>query len=280
MELRRFRIAELARKAFRLIPDRIWNNASISVAMQMLRASSSELQQTIFSHSSRTRYLAEIAKAVDLYIAPSQFVRDLYVAFGFPSESIIVCPHGVKTDQFANSAKSRSNKVRFAFMGSVDEHKGLHVLVQAFNSLVGKDAELQIWGATPSPRYLEKLRHLSRNPNLRFMGFHTAPVSILRETDVLIVPSIMYESFSLAAREAFLTGTPVIASNLGALPEAVTDEKNGLLFPRNNPTALARCMLRFVEDRELLVRMQRNIPDVKGMDEHVRELESIYGGIT
>ena len=279
MELRRFRVTELARKALRLVPDELWDEASIALATQMLNTSSSKLLETILEHSSRTRYLSEIAKTVNHFIAPSEFVRDTYGAFGFPSRSIIVRPHGVNTSQFTNLVKSRSNKVRFAFIGSVDEHKGLHVLVQAFNILVGKDAELNVWGATPAPRYLEELKQINKNPNLKFMGFHKDPASIFRQTDVLVVPSIMYETFSLVAREALLTGTPVIASDLGALSEAVIEGGTGFLFPRNNPIALARCMTRFVENRELLTQMKTNLPSVRSMDEHVQELESIYEGM-
>jgi glycosyltransferase involved in cell wall biosynthesis len=50
------------------------------------------------------------------------------------------------------------------------------------------------------------------------------------ETEVLIVPSIWLENFSLVTQEAFLFGVPVIASNIGALRELVDDGKNGLLF--------------------------------------------------
>jgi glycosyltransferase involved in cell wall biosynthesis len=276
MELRRLGFPELVRYGCRLVPEHFWDSASETAAQRMLRGRSPLLDQLLFTHSSRTRYLAETAKAVDLFIAPSKFVRDVYEDLGFPRRSIMICPHGVRGDRFVNQTKSKSGKVRFAYIGSVDEHKGLHVLVRAFNRLVGKDAELRIWGAIPNPRYLRELRLLNENPNLQFMDYCDDAASILLGTDVLVVPSIMYESFSVATREAFLTGTPVIASSIGALPEVVAEGVNGFMFPPSDWVRLAICMLRFVEDPELVSRMQKNMPVVKTIDEHVQELECIY----
>ena len=54
--------------------------------------------------------------------------------------------------------------------------------------------------------------------------------ALLSDVDAVVIPSLVWESYSMVAHEALACGVPVIASRLGALPEAVRDGHNGLLF--------------------------------------------------
>ncbi len=66
------------------------------------------------------------------------------------------------------------------------------------------------------------------------------------------MPSIVPETFSIVAREAFACGLPVIASNIGALPEAIRDGEDGWLFEPGDANQLAELLSRFDRDRDLL----------------------------
>ena len=102
---------------------------------------------------------------------------------------------------------------------------------------------------------------------------------ILKDQDVVILPSIWPETFSLVIREANLMGLPVIASRIGAIPEAVHEGVNGFLFEPGNVGELRRLMLRFIEDPDLARKMASHMPKTKFMEEHAMELEEIYQGI-
>ena len=90
--------------------------------------------------------------------------------------------------------------------------------------------------------YLDRLK--SRAIGLRNVFFHGAYLPaelprILSELDVLVVPSLWWESFCLTIREAQLAGVPVIASDLGAMREALDGEECGLLFHAGDARELA-----------------------------------------
>jgi len=121
-------------------------------------------------------------------------------------------------------------------------------------------------------------------------GYDNAQIAaILSGIDVVVVPSIWYESFSLTVHEAFAAKIPVIASNLGAMAEYVQHETNGLLFEPRNAADLRSQILRLIENPSLVEALRANIPAVKSIEENAAEMETIYrqlcqqratGGIT
>jgi glycosyltransferase involved in cell wall biosynthesis len=90
-----------------------------------------------------------------------------------------------------------------------------------------------------------------------------------------VVPSLWYD-FPLIIHEAFATKTPVIATNLGGMAEAVTHGVDGLLFERGDAADLAGQINRVLEEPGLLEHLREGIPPVKTIAEEVNELESIY----
>jgi glycosyltransferase involved in cell wall biosynthesis len=91
-----------------------------------------------------------------------------------------------------------------------------------------------------------------------------------------VVPSIWYETYCLVIQEAFAAKVPVIASNLGALPESVTDGVDGLLVPPHDVSALRDTMLKVINNRSLLADLRNNIPPVKSQREHADEILALY----
>jgi glycosyltransferase involved in cell wall biosynthesis len=90
------------------------------------------------------------------------------------------------------------------------------------------------------------------------------------------MPMMWEETFSLLTREAFLAGLPVVAARRGALPEAIQDGVNGLLFEPENATDLQRCLRRLITEPTLLERLRKAECQVRTLEEYVQETESIY----
>jgi D-inositol-3-phosphate glycosyltransferase len=84
----------------------------------------------------------------------------------------------------------------------------------------------------------------------------TALAAVYRAADVMVMPS-RSESFGLAALEAQACGTPVVATPVGGLPQAVDDEVSGLLTEGHEPAQIAAAIRRIVTDPELAARLGR-----------------------
>ena len=98
----------------------------------------------------------------------------------------------------------------------------------------------------------------------------------MARTDVLVVPSLWYETAALVIQEAFAAGVPVIAPRLGALQERVHHGQDGFLYPPGDCQALATVLSRLVGDPQLLKRLQRNIQPVTTVDQHVARVSALY----
>jgi glycosyltransferase involved in cell wall biosynthesis len=132
------------------------------------------------------------------------------------------------------------------------------------------------------PEYGSRLRDLAADSDkIQFRGTysHEETAKVFAEIDILAVPSLWYD-FPLIIQEAFATNTPVIATDLGGMAEAVEHDFNGLLFERNNVNELALLLTRFLKEPDLLSRLQEGIPPVKTIQDEVAELELIYRRLT
>ncbi|MGH7801325.1 MAG: glycosyltransferase family 4 protein [Thermodesulfobacteriota bacterium] len=227
----------------------------------------------------RTVYLKRLLNKVDLIIAPSNFLRRKFIEYGISEEKIIFSDYGMNTNLLKPYKGNPNNKLRFTFIGSVMPHKGVHVLIQAFNKLTDSSTELRVYGESSyEPNYYERLRAMATNPGIEFMGsFDNDRVyEILAETDVLVVPSIWYENSPLAIHEAALAGVPVITSNIGGMAELIERMKNGLLFKVEDANDLYEKMKLLIDNPRLIKELKGRAEEVKTIEENAKELEGIY----
>lgn len=99
---------------------------------------------------------------------------------------------------------------------------------------------------------------------------------IFSEIDILIVPSIWPENSPLVIQEAFLARTPVIASDIGGVPELITHNVNGLLFRANDSADLYNKVELIINNPDYVENLRQNISAVKTIEENAEELEKIY----
>ncbi len=99
---------------------------------------------------------------------------------------------------------------------------------------------------------------------------------LLASVDVVCVPSLWEDCAPLTVAEALAARAPVVGAAIGGIPEFFADGVDGLAVPHGDPAALAAALRRFVDDRELLGRMQAAIAAPRGFDAYLDELESHY----
>jgi len=226
----------------------------------------------------RMQAMQAVLGAAPRLLAPSRFVRDVYTTYGVPGDRITVLPLGLDTARWANQPEHADTpQVRFGYFGSLQAAKGIDVLVRAFIRLESEQVELLVHGAEKPDDPFAELKQ-TQDARIRFLGRYdnNRLPELLAQVDVVVIPSIWHETFSLVAREALLAGLPVIASAVGALPEVIVDNVNGLLVPPADEEALHQAMARLVDDRSLLTRLKPSAAAVIDIHDHVDELERIF----
>lgn len=194
-------------------------------------------------------FLPILTKRVRLVFTPSEYVRGK-VMNRFGIRNVTVSPNGVDTSVFHPGAK----QTRFdlpscyiLFVGTLEPRKNLPALLQAWREI--KDEFKEFWlviaGAEGSvfqtihvPHEIERVRFLGYVNDKTLAGLYA-------NASLLVLPS-QDEGFGLPALEAMASGTPVIVSDGGALPEVVGDA--GIIFCLSDSTGLANAMRECLND--------------------------------
>lgn len=222
----------------------------------------------------RPRQVTRVFRDVNLFIAPSRHVRDRFVEEGLSPSSVVHCGHGISHDLRPAGYMRRPFRgglLRCGFIGTVAAYKGIEVLLGAFTKI--GNASLTVYGKAAHQYTIR-----SSDGKVRFMGeiSDAQKAEAFSQTDVLIVPSICSESFSLVTQEAFLFGVPVIASDMGALREMVEDGRTGLLFRVGDIEDLRSKVEHLASNPDEVRRLAANVPRVKSSTEHTAEIEELY----
>ncbi len=227
----------------------------------------------------RTRFTKDLFNQVDLFIAPSPFLRDKFIEYGLPSSKIVYSDYGIVSDAYEFSAREIFPPIRFTFVGTVVEHKGLHVLIEAFNRLPEGSAILDVYGSLNEfEGYVKCIQSMISHPGITLQGrIENRDIpAILHQTDALVIPSIWFENSPITIHEAFLAGVPVITSRFGGMANLVRDQENGLLFEVGNANELYECLKRCVNNPALLSSIRPDPNEVKGIEENARWMSETY----
>lgn len=171
------------------------------------------------------RILPTWNEMVDMYITLSEFARDKFIQAGFPAEKITVKPNFVHPDP--RPGEGRGGYA--LFVGRLSPEKGISTLLMAWRQL-GKKIPLKIVGEGPLASQV--VEAVSLDQGVEWLGRRSLleVYELIGNATFLVFPTIGYETFGRVAIEAFAKGTPVIASQVGAIAELVESNRNGLHF--------------------------------------------------
>ncbi|MEM8858390.1 MAG: glycosyltransferase [Chloroflexota bacterium] len=229
----------------------------------------------------RSNWLRPLLTQADATFAPTQFVADWYsqrVDFKHP---VKVIPLGFEPPTHLpepTQSLAADGPLKLAYVGGLSQQKGVHVIIQAINQLKEIDLTLTIGGDEDKfPEYVAHLKQASDN-RVTFRG--KLPPAVVRqlmaESDLLLVPSIWYETYAIVVSEAFAAGIPVAVSDLGALAERVEDRVTGFKVPPANAEAWARTIEHAAKNRPILSRMAMNKPKSFTMKDHYLAINTLY----
>lgn len=192
------------------------------------------------------RRLRLVHRWVDAYVAPSRFMARMLVRAGYPAARIRVVYHGTP---IVDAPKEIG---KFAlFVGRLSSEKGIDTLIAASESAAA--VPIVIVGDGPLAAMVEG----AVGPSIRYLGRVTPDeVGRLRDESMFsVAPSSCYEGLPFGVLESMASGRPVVASDLGASAEIISDGVSGLLVPPNDSPALARAMVALFSDRTRTARM-------------------------
>ncbi|MDP2708447.1 MAG: glycosyltransferase [bacterium] len=186
--------------------------------------------------------------SVEAVIFPSNWLKDYYRKRNFfPRSKIEALPNPVKAA--LPRAGARPGKGVFLFIGQIEKHKGVFLLIEAFNKIYDKYPEAELLLAGDGSRLEQVRRQAAGNRNIKFLGWPggQAADELLNRADYLVYPSLVYENCPNAIQRALAAGLPVIASNLGGIPELLNG--GGVLFKPADANDLAETMTGAINGR-------------------------------
>ena len=199
--------------------------------------------------------LESAVKHVDAFIAPSRFSKDKHHEMGL-DVPIVYLPYFVPATGAAlptskGAIKEALEEQYFLFVGRLEKLKGLQTLISVFRHY--HRAQLLIAG---TGNYESRLRQLAEgSTNVRFLGYLSGRQlqTLYRQAVAVLVPSIWFEVFGQVIIEAFRQQTPVIARNLGGMPDIISESGGGFVYDAEEElvTAMDQLLTNLSYRREL-----------------------------
>jgi len=209
---------------------------------------------TRFSYLTPYRWLLKPTIVTAVSTPAALFIRD----FLGLKDTIKVIPNAIDTNKFKPNIKHREDYI--LYVGRLVRRKGVHILIKATKILrdMGFTNRVLIAGRGYFEHYLKLLA--SEIDNILFLG----EVSEYRKTKlyagakIFVLPSIVGESFGVVLLEALSSGTPVVATNVGGVPEVVKNGSEGFLVDPGEPHKLAEAIAEILSSEELWLKMSIN----------------------
>lgn len=188
---------------------------------------------------------------VDLYYTPTEFARSRFVAGGIPAHRIAVKPNFVDPDPGPTVDRGEYA----VFVGRHSPEKGIGTLIEAWRQL---DTKLALLLVGDGPLADEIVTAARRDARIQWLGPRPSSevIKIVSGAQLLVQPSLWYETFGRTIVEAFACGTPVVVSGLGAMADLVRDGETGLHARPGDAADLAAKVQRVLDDGELRARMR------------------------
>ena len=241
----------------------------------------SPLPPNAYAH--RREAMVSMLSSCDAVLAVSEFVRRRFVATGVDPAVIRTMHIGSRAAEFPRAvpAPRAPGPVRLLFLGYNNYYKGLSMLADALDLLPGDvlariSLSAHVIGAAAARKRFAPLR-----PRLAALAiregyrFEDIP-KLAAGHDAGLVTSVWWDNGPQTVFEFFGCGLPVIAADIGGIPDFVRHGENGLLFRANDRDDLARTLRHAAEQPEALARLRPGVRPPKSMDFHAQEIERLY----
>ncbi len=218
-------------------------------------------------------FLWPVYRQVDLFLAPSLFLKDKIERMGFKGK-VVHLPNFVSLQEYQPAFDAPERTA--IFFGRLDFGKGIQTLIEAADGLEGID--VKIIGEGPARPALEEMVRRRGLRHVCFPGYlSSGPLGEeIRKALMTVLPSVYYENQPRAILESFALGKPVIAARSGGIPELVEDGQTGLLFAPGDAKTLRSQIAGLAQDDPQRRRLGEN---GRALVERRYSLEAHYEGL-
>jgi glycosyltransferase involved in cell wall biosynthesis len=223
------------------------------------------------------RWLQTYERCVDLFLAPSEFVRAKLIEHGFPAGRIVVLQH---FQALPDEDRLIPDEGYILYFGRLSPEKGVDELLHAMARV--PQIPLVIAGDGPERLRLESLTRELKLDNVMFAGVVHGPAleRLIAGCSFSVFPSHAYETLGKSILESYAWGRPVVASDLGSRRELVESGTTGLLYPPGNRHSLAHCIEVLFDHMDLTRQMgnqaRRSVRDRHNPARHIDKMLEIY----
>lgn len=197
----------------------------------------------------------------ELLISPSQWLLDYYRKRGFFYESKnLVLPNPVvfkKVDKLPE-AEEKKEKINLLYVGQLEKFKGILFLINACKKLNLQNWHLKIVGSGSALKDVEKMVENDARFELVGRVDQFKVIDYYRQADLVVVPSLCYENSPTVIYESLVANVPVIASDIGGIPEIVKDDYNGFTFAPGNEKNLIEVLEHFLRQPGEIENLKKN----------------------
>jgi glycosyltransferase involved in cell wall biosynthesis len=211
----------------------------------------------LFLNNFIVRKFGFLFKNVSRFIAVSEFVREQHIKSGFPENRVTVRNNGFNALSELDIDDSWLRREGVVYAGRLSIAKGSKVLEYLISNL---DCKISIVGNGPE---LNSLKHFCIDHQFGHVEFfgrlnNKETLDILKKAVVSVVPSQCGDSYPTVALESLSVGTPIVASNLGGLPDIINAASGGELADYNNNDAFLGSVKGLLNDRDRAKQMGGN----------------------
>jgi len=238
----------------------------------------------------RELFLRSFFDQVDMFVSPSRFLIERYVAWGLPREKMVMLENGLDIGEIAPPrplAGANQRRSHFAYFGQLNQFKGIKVLLEAIvripANVWGNDAILNVYGGNLEVQpeaFQQEFKRLvaAAGRRVRFFGSYRSPdlPILMRDIDWVIIPSTWWENSPVVIQEAFLHGRPILSSDIGGMAEKVRNTVDGLHFRTGSAESLVDRITLALSSTELWERLRGRIRKPVSAEEAAQQHQALF----
>ena len=230
---------------------------------------------------------------LDRILAVSERVKKFFAVNKRGFQKTITVYNGIDTDIFnpqnvsedlRNELGLKKENIVIGSIGVIEKDKGHRYLVEAIARLKAEgipNMVCVICGTGPEESDLKEfVRDKGLDSEILFLGFREDIPKVLKILDIFALMSLTIESFSMAAVEAMAMEVPVIATNIGGIPEVIDDGKTGIIIPPGNVDALCEAIKLLIQNPAIRFQMGKNgrvrVLEKFTIEQNVKKTEDIF----
>ncbi|MGI6524918.1 MAG: glycosyltransferase family 4 protein [Bdellovibrionota bacterium] len=204
-------------------------------------------------------WITHLHPRLRMIVCNCEGVKNYLLNFGLPQNKLVTIYKGHKTEWYQGTTKPTLGDLKIpndAFIvgcvANVRELKGIDIIIKAFAKLSHLPIHLIIVGKNNDQRYPDLAQKLGIASKIHFIGFRPDAVEVTRLFNLSVMASTRREGVPRSIVESMSQGIPAVVTDIGGLPELVQHQKNGLVVPPKDPTALAEAISDLYNDRQKL----------------------------